>query len=199
MKYDRYAPRSVRASLHSHALLDMHPSAAASDLVSFGGSNDGELDDNLSLAASDVEDLSGSYHDLAPCILRSPAHPAHAWTPIFSASCLMMWRSWVWNGFPKRKLITYSSRIRASSSSALTSVNGMEEKGYDSPSPLDESVAAHLCMLTVIGWKAKAAKPIQTGRSWTSLFIGWTSGLGASLHSGPASVPGETPPLFGWV
>ncbi len=171
MKYDRYAPRSVRAPLRSHALLDSHPSAAASDLVSFGGSNDGELDDSLSLAASDAEDLSGSYHDLAPCILRSPAHPAHAWMPIFSTSCLMMWRSWVWNGFPKRKPITYSSRIRASSSSALTLVNGMEEKGYDSPSPLDESVAAHLYLLTAIGWKAKAAKLIQTRFKVQGFFI----------------------------
>ncbi len=39
---------------------DQHPSAAASDLVSFGGSDNGELDDSLSLAASDAEELAGS-------------------------------------------------------------------------------------------------------------------------------------------
>ncbi len=42
--------------------------------------------------------MSGSYNDPAPRILRSPTHPAQAWTPIFSASCLTLWRSLVWNG-----------------------------------------------------------------------------------------------------
>ncbi len=36
------------------------------------------------------------------CSLRSPAHPAQAWTPIFSASCLMLWKSWVWIGLLQR-------------------------------------------------------------------------------------------------
>ncbi len=39
---------------------------------------------------------------LPPRSLRSPAHPAQAWTPIFSVSCLTLWRSWVWNGLPHR-------------------------------------------------------------------------------------------------
>ncbi len=76
--------------------------AAASDLVSFSGSDDGEMDDSLSLAASDAEELSGSSHDPASCSLRSPAHPAQAWTPIFSTSYLMLWRSWVWSGLLQR-------------------------------------------------------------------------------------------------
>ncbi len=45
---------------------------AASDLVSFGRSNDGELDDSLSMAASDAEDLSGTYHDLTPSHSAQP-------------------------------------------------------------------------------------------------------------------------------
>ncbi len=45
----------------------------------------------------------------------------------------------------------YSSHLRVSSSSALTSVDGAEEKGYDSLPPLDESVAAHICLPTAIG------------------------------------------------
>ncbi len=53
---------------------DQHSSLAASDLVSFGRSNNGEMDDSLSLAASDAEELSGS----TPCILHSPAHPAES-------------------------------------------------------------------------------------------------------------------------
>ncbi len=47
------------------------------------------------MVASDAEELSGSYHDPAPL------YPAQAWTPIFSASCLMLWRR-VWNGLPQR-------------------------------------------------------------------------------------------------
>ncbi len=53
-------------------------------------------------AASDAEELSGSYHDPATLHLHSPAHLAQAWAPIFSASCLTLWRSWVWNGLPQR-------------------------------------------------------------------------------------------------
>ncbi len=80
---------------------DQHPSAAASDLVSFSGSDDGELDDSLSLAASDAEELSGSYNDPAPLQSAQPVHAAQALTPIFSTSCLTLWRSWVWNGPPR--------------------------------------------------------------------------------------------------
>ncbi len=79
---------------------DQHPSAAASDLVSFGGSDDGEMDNSLSLVASDAEELSGSYHSPAP--LHSASHPVQAWTLIFSVSCLILWRSWDWNGLPQR-------------------------------------------------------------------------------------------------
>ncbi len=53
----------------------------------------------------------------------------------------------------------YLSCLRASSSSALTSVDGADEKGYDSLPPMDESVATHLCLHMTIGWKAKAAHP----------------------------------------
>ncbi len=56
--------REIYAVLFTHP--DQHPSVATSDLVSFGGSNDGELDDSLSLAASDFEELAGSYNDPAP-------------------------------------------------------------------------------------------------------------------------------------
>ncbi len=59
----------------------------------------------------------------------------------------------------------YSSRLRASYSSALTSVDGTQEKGYDSLPPLDESVAAHFCPPTAIGWKAKSAHPSKPCRT----------------------------------
>ncbi len=50
----------------------------------------------------------------------------------------------------------YSSHIRPFASATLTSVDGSEEKGYKDLLPLDESVAAHLCPLTAIRWKARA-------------------------------------------
>ncbi|XP_016300359.1 metal transporter CNNM2-like [Sinocyclocheilus anshuiensis] len=51
----------------------------------------------------------------------------------------------------------YSARLRTSASTTLTSVDGAEDKGYEKLPPLDESVAAHLCLPTAIGWKPKAA------------------------------------------
>ncbi len=41
---------------------DQCPSAAANNMISFGGS-DGEMDDSLSLATLDAEELSGSLTD----------------------------------------------------------------------------------------------------------------------------------------
>ncbi len=79
----------------------------------------------------------------------------------------------------------YSARLRASSSSALTSVDGAEEKGYGKLPPLDESVAAHLCPPTAIGWTAKAAHPSKPCRMTSALAGCYTSaGQAASaLHS----------------
>ncbi len=57
-----------------------------------------------------------------------------------------------------------SAFLRASSSSALTSIDGAEEKIYDNLPPLDELVAALLCPPTAIGWKAKAVhRPNRVG------------------------------------
>ncbi len=52
---------------------DQHPSAAESDLLSLGGSNDGEMNYSLSLAASDAEERSGSYHDPATLHFAQPS------------------------------------------------------------------------------------------------------------------------------
>ncbi len=129
------------------------------------------MDDSLSLAASDAEEVSGSYHDPAPAPLYSVQPSASSTTMDADIICLMLWRSWVWNGLPQRNLDEwyllgrhqaprqraspffpevhseipkswrkpYSSRLHAFSSYALTSVDGAEEKVYDSLPPLDES------------------------------------------------------------
>ncbi len=85
---------SQRVFTHS-----LHPPRPAS-LCGLGGSNNGEMYDSLSLAASDAEELSGSYHDPAP--LHPAQHSASSLRMDFSASCLTLWRSWVWNGLPQR-------------------------------------------------------------------------------------------------
>ncbi len=54
-------------------------------------------------------------------------------------------------------------------SSALTTVDGAEEKGYERMPQLDESVAAHLCPPTAIGWKAKASHPSKPCRTTSAL------------------------------
>ncbi len=56
-------PREADPVFFSRA--EQHPSMAASDMVSFGGSEDEILDDSVSLAASDGEELSGSIDDPA--------------------------------------------------------------------------------------------------------------------------------------
>ncbi|KAI2647691.1 Gamma-glutamyl phosphate reductase [Labeo rohita] len=63
----------------------------------------------------------------------------------------------------------YSANLCTSSSSALSSIDGAEEKGYDKPPPLDESVAAHLCPPTGIRWKAKATHPSKPCRTTSAL------------------------------
>ncbi len=47
--------------------------------------------------------------------------------------------------------------------------NGAEEKGYERMPQLDESVAAHLCPPTAIGWKAKASHPSKPCRTTSAL------------------------------
>ncbi len=71
-------------------------------------------------------------------------------------------------------------------SSALSSVDGAEEKGYDKLLPLDESVAAHLCPPTAIGWKAKVVHPSKPSRTTSALAgqVYSSAGQAASaLHS----------------
>ncbi len=132
---------------HLPVLFTQHnqrPSAAASDMISFGAS-DNELDDSLSLVASDTEELSGSVADPAPSYRRL----LHATPELLPDS-----KSWC---------APYWSHICPSASAALTSVDGAEEKGYEHLSPLDESVAAHLCLSTAIGWKARASLSHKNG------------------------------------
>ncbi len=86
---------------HSFHPPDQHPSAAASDLVSFGGSDDGEMDQQPVIGGFRCGGAVGLVplpRPLAFCI----AIPVQAWTLIFSVCCLILWRSWDWNGLPQR-------------------------------------------------------------------------------------------------
>ncbi|KAL0183526.1 hypothetical protein M9458_019222, partial [Cirrhinus mrigala] len=186
---------------------DLCPSAVASDLVSFGGSEDDMLD-SMSLAASDAEELSGSVNNPAPLPSADTSGPRTGagmdaelfrvltravdelgleWSPPEEPSRSLL-DEWFLPGrrqAPRQRAspflpevheeltkswrAPYSACLRTSSSSALTSVDGAEDKGYERLPPLDESVAAHLCPPTAIGWKAKASHPSKPCRTTSAL------------------------------
>ncbi len=132
------------------------------------------MDDSLSLAASDAEELSGSVTDPA---LLPPSSSLNARFRMDEELIRIMTKTvskkpsrsrldeWFLPGrnqapcqcsspfFPevhdkltKSWHAPYSSRIRPSASAALTSIAGAEEKGYERLPPLDESVAMHFCL-----------------------------------------------------
>ncbi len=201
---------------------DQRPSAAAIDMISFGGSDD-EMDDSLSLVASDGEELLGSVTDpalLPPSSSRSVRPRTNEelvrvmtkavnelgleWSPPEEPSrsrldewflpgrqqaprqCSYPFFHEVHDELTKSWRAPYSSHIRPSASSALTSIDGAEEKGHEHLPPLDESVAAHLCPPMAIGWKARTSHPSKPCRA-TSALAGCTyvaAGQAASaLHS----------------
>ncbi|KAL0168794.1 hypothetical protein M9458_037016, partial [Cirrhinus mrigala] len=89
----------------------------------------------------------------------------------------------------------YSARLHTSSFSALTSVDSAEDKGYEKLPPLEESVAAHLCPPTAIGWKAKASHPSKPCRT-TSALAGraYASAGQAASASAPPQQPVKPAP-----
>ncbi len=78
------------------------------------------------------------------------------------------------------------SHIHPSASVALTSVDGTEEKGYEHLPPLEESVAAHLCPPTAIGWKARASywsKPCRATSALAGHAFSAAGRAASALHS----------------
>ncbi|ROL44132.1 hypothetical protein DPX16_15625 [Anabarilius grahami] len=63
----------------------------------------------------------------------------------------------------------YSARLHTTHRSALTTVDGSEEKGYEHLPPLDEAVAAHPCPPAAVGWKTKRALPSKPCRTTSTL------------------------------
>ncbi len=84
----------------SHA--EQRPSAATSDMVSFRGSEVEILDDSMSLAASDREELSGSIDDPALPQSDKSSEPKQAATPNFSVSYQELWTSWARSGLRRK-------------------------------------------------------------------------------------------------
>ncbi|XP_059360387.1 taste receptor type 1 member 1-like [Carassius carassius] len=62
----------------------------------------------------------------------------------------------------------YSAHLRTSSA-ALSSVDGSQEKGYEQLPPLDEAVASHLCPPAAVGWKNKRALPSKLCRTTSAM------------------------------
>ncbi|KAI2655719.1 Transposon Ty3-G Gag-Pol polyprotein [Labeo rohita] len=179
---------------------DLCPSAAASDMVSFGGSEDDMLD-SMSLAASDAEELSGSINDPAPpAIRRHQRSQVQNWhgrraLPRSDQSCGRAGIGVVSSGGaptqPPRRVVPAGRRQALASGplrSSLRSTRNSPDpgapptqracvprlpppshKGYEKLPPLDESVAAHLCPPTAIGWKTKASHPSKPCRTTSAL------------------------------
>ncbi|KAI2656961.1 Transposon Ty3-G Gag-Pol polyprotein [Labeo rohita] len=193
------------------------PSAAASDMVSFGGSEDDMLD-SMSLAASDAEELSGSINDPAPLPSADTSDPRSKtgmdaelfrvltravdelgleWSPPEEPPRSLL-DEWF---LPGRRQALASGPLRSSLRSTRNSPDPgapptqracvprlppPSHKGYEKLPPLDESVAAHLCPPTAIGWKTKASHPSKPCRTTSALAVrAYTSaGQAASaLHS----------------
>ncbi|KAK2892581.1 hypothetical protein Q8A67_012569 [Cirrhinus molitorella] len=108
------SPQSPRASPLSHreaspvlfSCPDQCPSVNASDLVFFGGSEDEDPDDSMSLAASDAEELSRSSHDPTPLPSKDPIAAGSVWMLSSSASFQKPSRSWSWSGLHQRSPLT---------------------------------------------------------------------------------------------
>ncbi|XP_067261185.1 uncharacterized protein [Chanodichthys erythropterus] len=80
----------------------------------------------------------------------------------------------------------YFACLRTTHYSALTSVDGSEEKGYEHLPPLNEAVVAHLCPPTAVGWKTKRALPSKPCRTTSALAGGAYTCAGQSasvLHT----------------
>ncbi len=141
--------------------------------------------EELGLEWSPPEEPSGSRLDewFLPGRRQAPQQRPSPFFPEVHDELTRSWRS------------PYSARLRTSASSALTTVDGAEEKGYERMPQLDESVAAHLCPPTAIGWKAKASHPSKPCRT-TSALAGRSyasAGQAASFLDAPISPSG----LFG--
>ncbi|ROL46421.1 hypothetical protein DPX16_0821 [Anabarilius grahami] len=177
---------SPSPSREQSPVLFSHPeqrsSADASNLVSFGGSDEEQPDDSVSLAASEPEHWLGESDDPNPLPPLEPIDHGSGmgaelfrilskavekldldWAPLEEPSRSRL-DEWFLPGrrqaprqrsapfFPevheelaKSWRAPYSARLHTSHWSALTSVDGSEEKGYEHLPPLDEAVAAHLC------------------------------------------------------
>ncbi len=69
---------------------------------------------------------------------------------------------------------------------ALTSVYGADDKGYSKLSPLEEAVAAHLCLPSALVLKAHTAhpsKPCRTTSALASRAYAAASQAGSTLHT----------------
>ncbi len=89
----------------------------------------------------------------------------------------------------------YLACLSSNSCSALSSVDGTEEKGYEKMPPLNEAVTAHLCLPTAFGWKAKVAHPSNPCRR-TSALAGRAYSSAGQTASRPCMSQDLTPAAF---
>ncbi len=203
---------------------DQRPSAAASDMISFS-SSDGELDDNLSLAASDAEELAGSVTDPAPLAVvlfmqRQThsgwwAHPRHdkgcQWAQARMVSAwgnIKLSANTPPQSSPKSMI---SSQNRGESHTRLASVHLLLP--FSHPLTVLKRKDTSACSLWMNpwphisvrprlsdGWLALTFHPIAVSHictRWTCLLGGWTSGFDAALYGCASGLPGQNARQWG--
>ncbi len=126
------------------------PSSAASGLISFGPSEEEIAADTFWQRLWRISASLGS----------APEEPAHSFLD-----------KWYLKGRHQQSsptislLRSCSAYVISSTSTALTTVDSAEERGYSKLQPLEVAVAAHLCPPSALGLKAHAAHPSKPWRT----------------------------------
>ncbi|ROL52281.1 hypothetical protein DPX16_3433 [Anabarilius grahami] len=139
--------------------------------------------EELDLEWAPLEEPSRSRLDewFLPCRRQAPRQRSAPFFPEVHEELAKSWRA------------PYSARLHTSHRSALTSVDGSEEKGYEHLPPLDEAVAAHLCPPAAVGWKTKRSLPSKPCRTTSALTCLATAGPPRKLARACSPPPRLTP------
>ncbi|ROL50523.1 hypothetical protein DPX16_2822 [Anabarilius grahami] len=169
---------------------NLRPSAEASDMVSFGGSEDEPLDDSMSLAASETEEWGGDSEDPTPLPSVEPIDARSGMDAelfrVLSRAVEELNLEWVPPEKPTHSHLDEWFLPNHRQPPPLTSVDGSQEKGYEQMPPLDEAVAAHLCPPATVGWKNKRAlssKPCRTTSALTGRAYSSAGQAASALHT----------------
>lgn len=100
----------------------------------------------------------------------------------------------------------YLACVNTSTSAALTTIDGAEDRDYSNFAPLEEVVAAHMCPPSALGLKAHVAMGFSIealqddiGLGQQDLCSSWPGLLSTAYDGGTPGVPGQASPKHGRV